>query len=85
MQNIIYVAYSHSLKEEEALASLEKLNSYRRKNKEIDLANLVDQKQLENIEITDKINSLNLNINHNILFAHYEEAEKQINRVRKNF
>ena len=48
MQNIIYVAYSHSLKEEEALASLEKLNSYRKKNKEIDLANLVDQKQLEN-------------------------------------
>ena len=83
MQNIIYVAYSHSLKEEEALASLEKLNSYRRKNKEIDLANLVDQKQLENIENTDKINSLNLNINHNILFAHYEEAEKQIIELEK--
>ena len=78
MQNIIYVAYAHSLKEEEALASLEKLNSYRKKNKEIDLANLVDQKQLENIENTDKINSLNLSINHNILFAHYEEAEKQL-------
>jgi len=83
MQNIIYVAYSHSLKEEEALASLEKLNSYRRKNKEIDLANLVDQKQLENIENTDKINSLNLNINHNILFAHYEEAEEKLIELEK--
>ena len=83
MQNIIYVAYSHSLKEEEALASLEKLNSYRRKNKEIALANIVDQKELENIENTDKINSLNLNINHNILFAHYEEAEKQIIELEK--
>jgi len=83
MQTIIYVAYSHSLKEEEALASLEKLNSYRIKNKEIDLANLVDQKQLENIENTDKINSLNLNINHNILFAHYEEAEKQLIELEK--
>ena len=83
MQNIIYVAYAHSLKEEEALASLEKLNSYRKKNKEIDLANLVDQKQLENIENTDKINSLNLNINHNILFAHYEEAEEQLIELEK--
>ena len=83
MQNIIYVAYSHSLKEEEALASLEKLNSYRRKNKEITLANIVDQKELENIENTDKINSLNLNINHNILFAHYEEAEKQLIELEK--
>ena len=83
MQNIIYVAYSHSLKEEEALASLEKLNSYRKKNKEIDLANLVDQKQLENIENTDKINSLNLNINHNILFAHYEEAEEKLIELEK--
>ena len=83
MQNIIYVAYSHSLKEEEALASLEKLNSYRKKNKEINLANLVDQKQLENIENTDKINSLNLSINHNILFAHYEEAEKQLIELEK--
>ena len=83
MQNIIYVAYAHSLKEEEALASLEKLNSYRKKNKEIDLANLVDQKQLENIENTDKINSLNLSINHNILFAHYEEAEKQLIELEK--
>jgi len=83
MQTIIYVAYSHSLKEEEALASLEKLNSYRQKNKEIDLANLVDQKQLENIENTDKINSLNLIINHNILFAHYEEAEKQLIELEK--
>ena len=83
MQNIIYVAYSHSLKEEEALASLEKLNSYRQKNKEIDLANIVDQKELENIENTDKINSLNLNINHNILFAHYEEAEKQLIELEK--
>ena len=83
MQTIIYVAYSHSLKEEEALASLEKLNSYRQKNKEIDLANLVDQKQLENLENTDKINSLNLNITHNILFAHYEEAEKQLIELEK--
>ena len=83
MQNIIYVAYSHSLKEEEALASLEKLKSYRRKNKEITLANIVDQKELENIENTDKINSLNLNINHNILFAHYEEAEKQLIELEK--
>ena len=83
MQNIIYVAYSHSLKEEEALASLEKLNSYRQKNKEIDLANIVDQKELENIENTDKINSLNLSINHNILFAHYEEAEKQLIELEK--
>jgi tetratricopeptide (TPR) repeat protein len=78
LQNIIYVAYSHSLKEEEALASLEKLNSYRQKNKAINLANLVDQKQLENIEIGDKIFALNLSINHNILFAHYEEAEEQL-------
>ena len=83
MQTIIYVAYSHSLKEEEALASLEKLNSYRQKNKEINLANLVDQKQLENLEITDKLNSLNLSINHNILFAHYEEAEKQLIELEK--
>jgi len=83
LQNIIYVAYSHSLKEEEALASLEKLNSYRQKNKEIDLANIVDQKELENIENTDKINSLNLIINHNILFAHYEEAEKQLIELEK--
>ena len=83
MQNIIYVSYSHSLKEEEALASLEKLNSYRKKNKEINLANLVDQKQLENLENTDKINSLNLNINHDILFAHYEEAEKQLIELEK--
>ena len=83
MQNIIYVAYAHSLKEEEALASLEKINSYRQKNKEINLANLVDQKQLENIEIGDKINTLSLNINHNILFAHYEEAEKQLIELEK--
>jgi len=83
LQIIIYVAYSHSLKEEEALASLEKLNSYRQKNKEINLANIIDQKQLENLEITDKINSLNLNINHNILFAHYEEAEKQLIELEK--
>jgi tetratricopeptide (TPR) repeat protein len=83
MQNIIYVAYSHSLKEEEALESLEKLNSYRRKNKEITLANIVDQKELENIENTDKINSLNLNISHNILFAHYEEAEEKLIELEK--
>ena len=83
LQNIIYVAYAHSLKEEEALASLEKINSYRQKNKEINLANLVDQKQLENIEIGDKINTLSLNINHNILFAHYEEAEKQLIELEK--
>jgi len=83
MQNIIYVAYSHSLKEEEALASLEKLNSYRKKIKEINLANIIDQKQLENLEIGDKINSLNLNITHNILFAHYEEAEEQLIELEK--
>ena len=83
LQNIIYVAYSHSLKEEEALASLEKINSYRQKNKEINLANIIDQKQLESLENTDKINSLNLNITHNILFAHYEEAEKQLIELEK--
>lgn len=83
MQNIIYVAYSHSLKEEEALASLEKLNSYRKKIKEINLANIIDQKQLENLEIGDKINSLNLNITHNILFAHYEEAEEKLIELEK--
>ena len=78
IESLKFATYGHSLKEEEAQASINKLINYRLalKNEEIKLA--INQTEITRIENSIKSESIYFDIWFNILFAHYEEAEKKI-------
>ena len=78
IESLKFATYGHSLKEEEAQASMNKLINYRTAYK-TDLIKLAtNQNEINRIENAVKCDSLYYNIWFNILFAHYEEAEKKI-------
>ncbi len=78
IESLKFATYGHSLKEEEAEASMNKLINYRTAYK-TDLIKLAtNQNEINRIQNAIKCDSLYYNIWFNILFAHYEEAEKKI-------
>ena len=76
IEQLKFATYAHSLKEEEALASASKLNNYRiaYKNEQNKVA--TNQNEINRTENFVKSDSLYIKIWFNIIFAHYEEAEK---------
>ncbi len=78
IEEVKFATYAHSLKEEEALASLDKLNSYRVAYKNVQIKVAINQNEINRLENDVKSDSLYFKMWLNIIFAHYEEAEKII-------
>ncbi|MCX6299670.1 MAG: hypothetical protein NTY72_11335 [Bacteroidetes bacterium] len=76
VENLKFITYGHSLKEEEALASIKAINNYYAQTKSVDIQKASDKNEILSIENTAKTIELNYALYYNILFAHYEEAEK---------
>jgi tetratricopeptide (TPR) repeat protein len=77
IENLKFATYGHSLKEEDAQASMNKLINYRSAYKMDQIKLATNQNEINRIENAVKCDSLYYNIWFNILFAHYEEAEKK--------
>jgi len=78
IEGLKFATYGHSLKEEEAQASMNKLINYRTAFKMDQIKVATNQNEINRIQNYIKCDSLYFNIWFNILFAHYEEAEKKI-------
>ena len=78
IEELKFATYAHSLKEEEALASIDKLNSYRVAYKNVQIKVAINQNEINRLENDVKSDSLYFKMWLNIIFAHYEEAEKII-------
>ena len=78
IEDLKFTTYGHSLKEEEALVSLNKLINYRLEYKKNQIKGATSQNELNRIENSMKCDSLYYKIWFDILFAHYEEAEKKL-------
>ena len=78
IETLKFATYGHSLKEEDALASMNKLITYRVAYKTDQIKVASNQNEINRIQNSIKCDSLYFNIWFNILFAHYEEAEKKI-------
>ena len=77
IENLKFATYGHSLKEEDAQASMNKLINYRIAYKMDQIKLATNQNEINRIDNAVKCDSLYYNIWFNILFAHYEEAEKK--------
>ena len=77
IENLKFATYGHSLKEEDAQSSMNKLINYRIAYKIDQIKLATNQNEINRIENAVKCDSLYYNIWFNILFAHYEEAEKK--------
>jgi len=78
IEQLKFATYAHSLKEEEAFASADKLNSYRVAFKNEQLKVATNQNEINRTENFVKSDSLNIKMWLNIIFAHYEDAEKMV-------
>ncbi|MCX6337590.1 MAG: tetratricopeptide repeat protein [Bacteroidetes bacterium] len=77
IEDLKFATYGHSLKEEDAQASMNKLINYRIAYKMDQIKLATNQNEINRIDNAVKCDSLYYNIWFNILFAHYEEAEKK--------
>ncbi|MEI8097934.1 MAG: hypothetical protein WCG74_03820 [Sediminibacterium sp.] len=76
-----FITYGHSLKEQETLESISKIDNYRAEITKSDIEKSVDNNEIINIQNKAKSQNLSNYILYNILFAHYEEAEKKLKEL----
>ena len=78
IESIKFATYGHSLKEDEAQASINKLINHRVAYSNDQIKFATNQNEINRIKNSVKSDSLYFDIWFNVLFAHYEEAEKKI-------
>ncbi len=78
IESLKFATYGHSLKEDEAQASINKLINHRVAYRNDQIKFATNQNEINRIKNSIKSDSLYFDIWFNVLFAHYEEAEKKI-------
>lgn len=81
IEEIKFATYGHSLREEEALASMNKMNNFLLEGQKLKIKNATNKNEINFIENGVKYETLKNDIFFNILFAHYEDAEKQLKQL----
>ena len=81
VEHFKFIIYSHSLKEQETLESLNKVVNYRAEKMKSDIEKAVDKTEITSIQAKKTSQDLSDNILYDILFAHYEDAEKKLKEL----